>query len=168
MNIRKISLVLLLGIFSCHGKNNDKPLPGGDKDLKMNTIRLKDLNGQSIDLETYKGKTIFINFWATWCQPCVEEMPSIERAQNILKDKAVVFLLASRETPEEIGAFRTRHKYKLNFVLVENSEELDIPTLPTTFIFNPKGKLVYSEMGMRQWDEKNNIDMIQKITNEND
>ena len=92
-------------------------------------------------------------------------MPSIEKVQNILKNEDLVFLLASGESAEEIDAFRNAHDYKFNYARIENSEELGIQVLPTTFIFNPEGKLVFSEAGNRKWDDKTNIDMILKIAN---
>ena len=160
---RKISVALLFGIIGCNGEDKDKSASPVKLDRVIDKIRLKDLNEQSINLEQYKGKTLFINFWATWCKPCIEEMPSIEKAQNILRDKDVVFLLASGESVEEIEDFRVNHDYKFNYVRIENSEELNIHALPTTFIFDPEGNLVFSEMGDRKWDDKNNIDMILKI-----
>jgi len=166
--IRKISVALLFGIFGCNGEDNNKSVSHTGKDREIDKIRLIDLNEQPINLEKYKGKTIFLNFWATWCKPCIEEMPTIEKAQNILWKEDVVFLLASGESAEEIDAFRNAHDYEFNYVRIENSEELNIQTLPTTFIFDPEGKLVFSEMGYRKWDEKNNIEMIRKTANKND
>jgi len=166
--IRKISIALLFGIFACKGGAKDKSASHTLKDREIDKIRLKDLNGEPIRLEKYKGKTIFINFWATWCKPCIEEMPTIEKAQNILQNEEVIFLLASGETAEEINVFRNTHDYVFNYARIENSEELNIQTLPTTFIFNPEGKLIFSEMGYRKWDEKNNIDMIRKTANKNE
>lgn len=162
--LRIIGVAFLSGLFSCNEENNDKSVSFTDNRnaLEMNKIILKDLNGQPINLEKYKGKTIFLNFWASWCKPCIEEMPSIEKAQNILQNEEVIFLLASAESAEEIDAFRNTHDYKFNYARIENSEELNIQTLPTTFIFNPQGELVFSEAGYHKWDEKNNIDLIRK------
>lgn len=166
--MRNISIALLFGICCCKGGDKDKSASHKGMEAEIDKIKLKDLNGQSINLVKYKGKTIFLNFWATWCKPCMKEMPSIEKAQNILLDDDVVFLLASGESIEEIDAFRKVHNYKFNYVRIENSEELNIQTLPVTFIFNAEGILVFSETGYRKWDEKNNIDMIRKTANKND
>jgi thiol-disulfide isomerase/thioredoxin len=166
--ISKITVVLIFGIVGCNGTDKDNRVSITETDRQISKIRLKDLDEQIIDLQKYKGKTIFINFWATWCRPCLEEMPSIEKAQNILRNEEVVFLLASGESAEEIDAFRNAHDYKFNYVRIENSEELGIQVLPTTYIFNPEGKLVFSESGYRNWNEKNNIDMILKIANKNE
>lgn len=166
--IHKISVALLFGLLSCNEGNKDKVVSSIEKDRPIDKIRLKDLDGTPINLEKYQGETVFINFWATWCKPCLKEMPSIEKAQHILQNENVVFLLASAETIEEIGTFRKLNTYPFNYVQIQNSEELGIDGLPTTFIFDKEGKLVFSESGYRKWDDKNNIDTMLKIINTNE
>ena len=164
ITIRKISFVFLFGFLGCNGVDKDKSVTAIETDRPTDKIRLKDLNEQPINLEKYRGKTVFINFWATWCKPCIEEMSSIEKAQKILLEKEVIFLMASGESAVEINAFRNTHGYKFNYNRIENSEELGIEALPATFIFNPDGKLVFSESGSRKWDNADNINMILKIS----
>ena len=137
--IRKISVALLFGLLSCNEGNKDKVVSIIEKDRPIDKIRLKDLDGTPINLEKYQGETVFINFWATWCKPCLQEMPSIEKAQQFLQNENVVFLLASAETIEEIGTFRKLNTYPFNYVQIQNSEELSIDGLPTTFIFDKEG-----------------------------
>lgn len=160
---RKTAVVLLFSLSGCNTGNNDKAPVIIKEERPVEKIRLKDLNDQPVNLDKYKGKTVFINFWATWCRPCIEEMPSIANAQKILTDTDVIFLLASGESAEEINAFRNAHDYKFNYIRIKNSEESGIQALPTTYIFNSEGKLVFSEMGSRNWDDKNNIDLIINI-----
>jgi len=163
-----IGIALLIGLLSCNAINKPNPVSHPELDRPRNKIRLKNLSGQPINLEQYKGKAIFINFWATWCKPCMQEIPSIEKAKNILQNENVIFLMASGESTEEIEAFRKTRKYDFNYVLIENSEELGIQVLPTTYIFNPQGELVFSESGYRNWNEKDNIDMIRKMANKHE
>lgn len=163
-----IIAALLFAIVACkNGTKNDSTRPN-EKGPEISKIQLKDLNDQPINLDKYKGKTIFVNFWATWCQPCLAEMPSIEKAQDILQNDNVIFILASNETATEIQEFQNARGYKFNYARIENSEQLGIQALPTTYIFNPDGKLVFSEQGYRKWDEKNNILLIRKIASNND
>ena len=95
--IRKIVVVWVLGLLACNGGEENKSVSYSGNNRPINKISLKDLNEQIIDLGAYKGKTIFVNFWATWCKPCIAEMASIEKAQNILRKENVVFLIASSE-----------------------------------------------------------------------
>ncbi len=163
--IRNLSLLLFL-IFGCKERDKDKNIITSVKPFEL--VKLADLENKAISMHQFKGKTIFLNFWATWCKPCIAEMPSIQEAQDILQDQDVVFLLASGESAEEINSFRNANSYKFNFMRVENSEDLNIQALPTTFIFDTKGDLVFSETGTRKWDDSSNISLIIKIATKND
>lgn len=165
--IRILSLSVAMLFIGCKEVNKDKPdtiLP----DTTFEKVKLADLKNNLFSLKQYAGKTVFLNFWATWCKPCISEMPTIEKAQNILNKEEVVFLIASGETIEEIDAFKKAHNFNFNYCQIQNSEELGLQVLPTTYIFNPEGNLVFSESGYRKWDEKSNIDMILKIINRNE
>ena len=132
-------------------------------------IKLIELSDQKpIDLAQYEGKAVFINFWATWCKPCIQEMPTIVVAQEKLKNENVIFLFASNEESDQVEKFAKKHNYELHYVLLENMEALNIQALPTTFIFNPEGKLKFSETGFRAWDAPENIERITKIINKHD
>jgi thiol-disulfide isomerase/thioredoxin len=167
ISTRIFSLSVVLLVIGCKEANKDKPvtiLP----DKTFEKVKLADLKGNSFSLKQYAGKTIFLNFWATWCKPCIAEMPTIEKAQNILNKEEVIFLMASSEATEEIDAFRKAHDFNFNYCQIQNSEELGFQALPTTYIFNAEGDLIFSESGYRKWDEKSNIDMIFKIVNKNE
>ena len=122
---------------------------------------LVDLEGNRFDLKTLKGKTVYLNFWATWCKPCIKEMPSIDRARNILADDNFVFLAASDEKKEKIRKFRERYDFGFEIVQVQGDIfDLDIRALPTTFIINEEGKIDLNEVGAREWDQDANLNLI--------
>ncbi len=98
----------------------------------------------------------------------MQEMPSIEKAKNTLQNENVIFIMASGEDTDEIEAFRKTRTYDFNYAQIENSEELGIQVLPTTYIFNPEGELVFSESGYRDWNEKVNINLIRKIASKDE
>lgn len=162
MLLKTICFVLFCGLAGCSG-GDKKDQPSGEKRLMITSIRLTDLADQPISLEKYKGKTVFLNFWATWCKPCIEEMASIERAQARLSGRGVVFLLASNESNKQIREFSKGSGYKLEFVRIDNFDEQNIQALPTTYIFDPGGSLRFSEMGSRNWDDTSNINLILNI-----
>ncbi len=163
-SIYKITVALLIILVGCKEKesanNHDKTAVVKKAESEFDKIKLTELNGTAIDLNQYEGKTIFINFWATWCGPCVQEMPSIQKVKNSVKEEDIVFLFASNEEVEVIEAFSKKQSYDFHYVRVENLERLNIMALPTTYIFNPNKQLVFSEMGYRKWDSKDNIDLI--------
>lgn len=160
---RLVVAILLIGLNSCNSGEREKESMLKDTDLQK--VRLFDLSGDSVDLNKYQGKTVFINFWATWCKPCLQEIPSIAKAQELLKNNNIIFLFASDETVEQIEQFKRTHDFNFNFLRIDNAPELNIMGLPTTFIYNPDGKLIFSEMGFRKWDEKQNSDLILNAKN---
>lgn len=165
--ICRFSIVLLLWLLGCKQVDKNKPV-SISKASVLDQLKLTDLTNKPVDLKQYIGKAIFLNIWATWCKPCITEMPAIQNAQNMLKKEGVVFLLASGENAEEIASFKNANDYNFNYTRIENSEDLNVQTLPTTFIFNAEGELVFSEMGSRQWDDNISISMIRKIAHKND
>jgi len=139
-----------------------------EKSLPLNLvdrIELVDLNGKAIPLESFKGKTVFINYWATWCRPCVAEMPSIDEAAKILADEDFVFLAASDEEIEKIGMFTTEYAYSFQFVHSKTSVfNLDIMALPTTIIINKAGKIVYNEVGAMNWASSEALQILRNVS----
>jgi len=153
-----ILFIITVSVISCSSP------PVENKAEGITGTVLTDLDGNTIELSSLNGKTVFLNFWATWCKPCIAEMPSIERAQEILKGDSVVFLLASNESLEKIQKFKKKQDFNLNFIqLTSPLENLDILALPTTHIIDPSGETVFAEMGGREWDSEENIELIKKI-----
>ena|SRR5688572_3238035 len=164
--VRIIGFVFFAGFFACQdGIKEEKPI-ASEKKNAITDVVLTDMNNQPINLEQLKGKTVFINFWATWCKPCIQEMPSIKNAQEKLRKTDIVFLLASNEPGDEIIEFEKNYNYNFNYAKVTNLEELGVIGLPTTYIFNQRGELVFSETGYRNWDDTSNIEMILKINSQ--
>lgn len=166
--MRNICFLLIMAILGCNQAETASPVSGAQSSARVPKISLMDIDGHPVRLEDHIGKTVFINFWATWCKPCIEEMPSIEKAQELMRGTNVAFLLASSESAEEIKAFKYDHSYQLNYVQLENPETLNFQALPTTFIINAKGELAFSEMGSRKWDDSANINLIKNITTQHE
>lgn len=167
LSTTRLALVFLV-FFACTGKNTEQQGTANEAVTLTEKIRLKELDGTPIDLQQYKGKTLFINLWATWCGPCIKEMPSIERAKKVLPTGNIEFLIASNESLEEIEGFIKKRNLDLHYVQLENLEELNVQALPTTFIINSKGELRFSETGYREWDTAENIELITKIIQSNE
>lgn len=134
--------------------------PSKEKAVSLDSFQLTTLTGEAIDMNAYAGKTVFINVWATWCKPCVQEMPTIAKAMEQLKGQNVVFLFASNEEVEEIEVFRDRRGFPFDYVQLKNLEALPIEALPATFIFTPDGKLAFGEEGFRDWSAVDNLALI--------
>ena len=134
-----------------------------ETELRLQDIRLTDLEGNAVDVSQFKDKTVLVNFWATWCKPCLQEMPSLAATQNRFKDQPIVFLFASNETTEQINRFKNKQKFEFNYLHLGNLEALNIQALPTTFIFDQTGELKFSEIGFRDWTSPASIEIITNI-----
>jgi thiol-disulfide isomerase/thioredoxin len=163
MRIRLFILLFSVFLTGC-GNGITKGNNGLATDFQLGNMQLTSRNSEIINWSQYKGKTVFINFWATWCRPCIEEMPSIQRAMEIIKNENIEFLFATDEPREQVEKFRQRYNFPFQYVQTESYQSYGIMVLPTTFIFDPEGKLVFSEAGYRKWDNKNNIDLLKSIT----
>ena len=140
-------------------------IPQNEKLSDIESMQLKtsfvDLKNKKVDLTSYKGKKIIINYWATWCRPCIMEMPWLTRAQEILKNYNYIFLLVSDERISKISKFKNDKKYNFNFLKsVGSNETLGIYSLPTSYIFNEKGIKIETIVGTIVWDSEQ---MIKKL-----
>ena len=132
-------------------------------DLESNQVKANyvDLDNNKVEVSSFKGKKVLINYWATWCGPCIQEMPSLLKAQEILKSDNYVFLLVSDEGINRISKFKDRKNY--NFTYLKSTRSLAsmrIFSLPTTVVFNEDGKKVKTTVGAIEWDSKQ---MIKKL-----
>lgn len=152
--LKRILFIGLIAVLGCS-------LPKSDID----TIELTQLDGTKIQWTELKGKRVFVNFWATWCKPCIQEMPTIAKAQAELQDSPIVFLFASNESIDLIEGFKAKRPFNFHYVQAQNMEALNIQALPTTFIFDENGKLVFSEAGYRDWSTTENLTLISGSNN---
>ena len=164
-NLAKTFILLsILAVVGCSGTSKEKKekLP----EALVDRIALVDLDGNEINLEDYKGKTIFLNYWATWCRPCIAELPDIDAAAEILQPENFVFLAASDESLEKIRKYVDQVDFSFQFVRSETSVfDLDIMALPTTMIINKDGEIVYNEVGARKWNSDTEIKKLREFAN---
>ena len=119
---------------------------------------LKDIDGKTHRLSDYKGKVIVLNFWATWCPPCREEMPSMERARKKLINDDVV-ILAVNVGEDEDTIFNFTGDYPVEFPLLMDIKgdvikSYPVMALPTTYIISPNGIVTHRTLGGREWDNE--------------
>lgn len=130
-------------------------------------LDLVDANGNAIQLENLKGKIVFINFWATWCPPCIAEMPSIQKLYSEFEsDQEVVFLLVEMDDkPQKAIQFMEKKGYSLPVHTPTSrvSEELFQGNLPTTVILDKKGNIVHKTIGMADYSGEEFVEFIRKL-----
>jgi len=122
-------------------------------------FRIKDLQGNVIDFNEFKGKTIFINLWATWCGPCRVEMPSIQKLYDRVNHNEIAFVILSLdENKNHDKILKYISDRDLTLPVYQPASELpamlDVPSIPTTFIVDPNGKVVSKKVGAANFDNE--------------
>jgi len=130
----------------------------------VSTKGYEDLEGNPVALSAYGGKKILLNFWATWCRPCIEEMPSLLKAQEVLEKEDYVFLLATNQSVKIINSFKERKGFEFTYLRYTGAfEDLGIHALPKTFIYNKNGDKVDEISGAIVWDSPEIIERLKSI-----
>ncbi len=124
-------------------------------------FKLPDLSGKKIELKDYRGKVVFLNFWATWCLTCEEEMPSMENLRQKLKGKPFEILAVSIDKEEELVAPYMK-KFGLTFpaLLDPKSKVAKLyrtTGVPETFVVDKNGFIIHKAIGPRKWDTEESI-----------
>ncbi len=135
--------------------------------LKSYDWKLKDEDGHVFDFQITKGKVVFINFWATWCPPCIAEMPSLQNLYSDYHDK-VIFLFVTTDYYSEINTFLDKNKYNLKVYrpLSSGSNLFDISSIPRTFLIDKNGKIIIDESGAANWNSDKVRAVIDGLLNE--
>lgn len=132
--------------------------------------KLRALDGRELDLAELRGKVIFLNLWATWCPPCVNEMPSIQRLYEQTKDERIVFVCASAEASDTVRRFVQERGYTLPVYTFEGEPPAVFRTeaVPTTSIVAPDGTIRFQHTGAAKWDDRTCIEYLNKLAAESD
>ena len=159
--------VLFITLFSCKEAQKEKATPPESKPEpveKLATSTYEDLAGTPIELADYKGKRVLVNYWATWCRPCIEEMPDLLELQEILATENYVFVLASDESTKKIENFKQKRGFDFNFIKYNGTySELNIDALPVSFVYNEAGEEVLRFDGAMEWTTPELLEQLKNI-----
>lgn len=128
---------------------------------------LRDLDGKLHRLSDFTGRVLVVNFWASWCVPCREELPSMNRAASRLRQAPVTWLAVNvAEDRQAVTAFRT--DFPIDFtVLLDRSGEMSqswqVIAMPTTFVVDREGRIVHKIVGKREWDDDKHLQMLRDL-----
>lgn len=125
---------------------------------------LESNSNEILDFNSLKGKVVFVNFWATWCPPCIAEMPAIQKLYNDYKDK-IKFVIIANDTPGKVDPFMQKHNYTFP-IYYEKSQtlpEFQTSSIPTTYLINKNGEIIIYETGAKNWNSDKTRKIIDKL-----
>ena len=144
---------------------SEPPLAGRMEQFNLNTpplpvpeTRFRDASGKAVSLADFRGRVLLVNFWATWCAPCVQEMPSLDRLQADMggKDFAVLAINEDRTGADVATPFLDKHGWKNLSVNVDDkmalARALGVRGMPSSFIIDRDGRIVGMLTGAAEWD----------------
>jgi thiol-disulfide isomerase/thioredoxin len=128
---------------------------------------LRDVEGRMHDLSDYRGKVVLINFWATWCEPCRMEMPSMQRLSEKLTGKRFALLAVNLDEPEaRVRAFLKQIHFDEPVLLDVNksiAKRWGARVLPTTFVVGPDGRVRYRLVGEMDWSSDSALAIVSEL-----
>lgn len=128
---------------------------------------LEDLRGRSHTLADYRDQVVLVNFWATWCPPCLMEMPSMQRLKQKLAGQPFTILAVNvRESPGTIWRFLKRIRVDFPLLLdIEGStsEDWDVSVYPTSFLLDTNGRIRHVVHGALEWDNAAIVETIEGL-----
>jgi peroxiredoxin len=129
---------------------------------------LDGLSGRKVELRNFRGKVIFLTFWATWCGPCKEELPSIEALHQQFKGRDFVVLSVAVDLEGAIPVEKFIAKYGYTFYVLMDSKNrvLDlfrVEGIPMTFLIDKKGRIIGRALGPRDWKSPEAISLFNQL-----
>lgn len=157
-------------VFLKTGVMNASELDESSYQLADMNFKVTDRDGKVIDVNTLKGKTVFINVWATWCAPCVAEMPSINKLKKKLAEYPDIhFLMLSEDKKMETSVKWIDKKgfdLPIHKIVGRLPEMYETGYVPSTFVISPKGEIVVRHTGMANYNTKRFRKLLIKLSEE--
>ncbi len=151
----KIILTALLLLFTQPGWAAKKMETLLDQPLAKD-LAFPDLQGQLHHISDYRGKVVVVNYFASWCDPCRAEIPSLNKAWSKVKDGNVVMLaISAKESKDNVRQFLKQQPIDFQVLLDEKGkifEDWPVKGIPTTLVIDKEGHFTYRALGEREWD----------------
>jgi thiol-disulfide isomerase/thioredoxin len=127
-------------------------------------MALTDINGRKVSLQSYAGNPLFLSFFATWCGPCMRELPELADLKTKLSDQKLQLVCICDEPVEKLQALQARFGDKLIILHSEKSfHDIGIYTYPTNYIYNASGKKVYEKVNPDDWENPEIVEMVKMM-----
>ena len=141
-------------------------------DFDSNVLQFSDLENNIFTIQDFKGKNLFINYWATWCNPCLAEMPYMaELYENFKDEEDIIFLYLSREKLETIKNYIPKDESLQQlpiYKIITDDEFFATSGIPTTFIINSDGEVIVKDLGSAFWNDESVFKLIDNLIGKNE
>ncbi|MGF1525421.1 MAG: TlpA disulfide reductase family protein [Candidatus Competibacterales bacterium] len=139
-----------------------------DPPVPAPALSLANLDGQRRSLDTWRGRYVLLNFWATWCPPCIAEMPSLERLQQRLPEEKLRVVAVAQDAGgrDVVAPFVARLSPSLAVLLDPDATAGDhygVHELPATFLLDPQGRVIAAAKGARTWDAPAALERLEPL-----
>jgi peroxiredoxin len=125
------------------------------------------LSGKTVKLTDFRGSVVVLNFWATWCVPCLEEMPALDRlAKTMAGRKFKVLAVDLQEPSDKVQEFGKTHRFGFDLLLDtagEISSHYGVNRIPVTYVLDPRGNVAFRAIGPRTWDSEEGVAFFQDL-----
>ena len=168
MKLRFIVASIILIILVISGAV-DISRAGKEEKIAAPDFTLMTMDNKKVSLKDFKGKYIFLNFWATWCGPCIDEMPSMERLYQKFKTRknfAMLEVSIDKAGTDAVKKFMTENKLTFSVLLDRDSEvagAYGVMGIPSTYLIDTQGFVINRAVGARTWDTKDSIEFFEKM-----
>lgn len=148
------ALVVLALLLACSTRSAAQRLLSSPLSPSDFAWKFRALDGTPTTLDAFRGRVIVLTAWATWCEPCVAELRSLQALQQSVRDSGIAFVLVSSERAEPVQRFLVRRALSLSSYLEWSKAPavFDFRAVPMTWIIDPAGTLVLRHRGARRWD----------------
>ena len=139
-----------------------KPTENEDTILADYNLLLEDLEGNTQTLLDWKGKPIFLNFWATWCPPCIAEMPDINKLYQLVNKEVHFAIISVDEDREKAKKFAKRKgfDFPIYFIKSRLPQVYESTIIPTTYVIDTQGNIVITQRGMAKYSSHDFINYL--------
>ena len=164
----------LISVYNTVASASAQPVVAADHDLAAppfpsfadpgSTWPLRSLDGREADLADFEQPVVFVNRWATWCAPCVVEMPHIEKLAERFDAEDVAFVVVSTENADTVSAFVDEQAWSLPIYTASDAPPpFESDVLPATFVLDQARRVAFKHIGSARWDDNTSINFIENL-----